>query len=565
MSERTKFEVRLNDQDRWFVEKVFGDKGMAERAFKEFSEDDNSEYFGVQLVRVWTRADKHEVEKVIKEQRLTQRSVPVRLANIDEAAPCVHRDDYFGLGARLTMSRLLRAYLDREGLIPSELIYSHDKAKRFMAGDLSSPAIDKIATLQAKDAGIDSRKRRDDIFAVIDEIMGDVLKIQKTKQFKAFDSKDLAVISKTASALNKPMAFHVLLCKALIEYRSDEGKLGQILAWLETDVGKELEPELDSILAEIMSSPTLIQDMLGPQRNLAAAIATLLDWVDGKKMVGTGASPDAVEAICRLFSQERLESTRDILFDFILRQLSGKQPLARNDPDTEENEFMGLFARLAFPSGMTGGADMAEALSRRYGRSLKQGGESGERMSIKWLLDLLPNGASQLPYLLALRDAPLGETHPDLVKQSTAMLCNNAKTVKDFCGDGVSAKQTLVCLKDLHVLVEESSLDEPEQKTILSTLDRLVEKYLIDTKLIDKLDNPDGHLRDRAIRMVQFCGSGVLWEHGHAMALAQQRVVDHLKGTGFIEKFTEGEMDPSKKEIMIRDFYKMMAGAGFKS
>ncbi len=565
MAERKKYEIRLNDEDRWFVEKVFTDQGLAERAFQEYAEDENSEYFGVQLVRVWTRADKKEVEKILKEQRLTQRKKPVRIALIEEAAPCAHRDDYLGLGSRLTMSRLLRAYLDRDGLIPSELLYNHDKAKRFMASDLSQPAIDKVATLQAKEEGLDSKKRRDDIFAEVDGIMKDVMAIQKTKQYKAFDSKDLGEIGKTASAIGKPMSFHVVMCKKLVEYRSDEGKLGQILEWLETEQGEEYEVELDSIVAEIMSSPTLVQDMLGPQRNLASAISTLLDWVDGKQVSGTGAAPQCVEAICRLFAKNRLMATQDVLFDFILRQLSGKQPLARNDPSTEESEFMGLFARLAFPAGLTGGADMAEALSRRYGRSLKQGGESGERMSIKWLLDLLPDGASRLPYLLALRDAPLGEAHPDVVQQSISMICNNARSITDFSGDGVSAKERLVCLKDLHVLVEESSLDESEQKSILSTLDRVVEKYLIDTKLIDKLDNPEAKLRDRAIRMVQFCGSGVLWEHGHAMALARQRVVDHLKGASFIEKFTEGEDDPSKKELMIRDFYKMMAEAGFKS
>ena len=48
------------------------------------------------------------------------------------------------------------------------------------------------------------------------------------------------------------------------------------------------------------------------------------------------------------------------------------------------------------------------------------------------------------------------------------------------------------------------------------------------------------------------------------MALARQRVADHLKGSSFIEKFTADEPDPSKKEIMIRDFYKIMAQAGFK-
>ena len=297
MAERTKFEVRLNDQDRWFVEKVFADKGMAQRAFQEFAEDDNPEFLGVQLVRVWTRADKQEVEKILQEERLTPKSAPVRLSNIEEAAPCAHRDDYLGLGARITMSRLLRALFDRDGMIPSELIYNYDKAKRFMAGDLCSPAIDKVATLQAREAGLDSRKRRDDIFVEVQNIMDDVKKIQQTKKYKAFESADLTKISDTAQAIGKPMAFHVLLCKKLVTYRSVEGKMAQILEWLETPKGQELEYELDSILAEIMSSATLIQDMLGPQRNLAAAISTLLDWVDGKEMVGTGASPEAVSSI----------------------------------------------------------------------------------------------------------------------------------------------------------------------------------------------------------------------------------------------------------------------------
>ncbi|SCA55527.1 conserved hypothetical protein [Candidatus Terasakiella magnetica] len=565
MGDRTKFEIRLSDQDRWFVEKVFKDQKPAEKSFTEFAEDEATQYLGVQLVRVWTRADQNEVEKILKEQRLTPKVKPVRLANIEEASPCAHRDDYLGLSARLTMGRLLRNLLDRDGMIPSELLYSHDKAKRFMGGEMCSPAIDRVATLQAKDTGLDSRKRRDDLYTEFQAIMDDVLKIQKTKAFKGFDSKELETIVQTAEAIGQPMALMVVMCKALIQYRSVEGKLIQILEWLESPQGSGLEYELDGLIAEIMSSAQMVQDMLGPQRNLASAISTLLDWVDGQKVSATGACPDAVASLCRLFAQDRLQQTRDVLFDFILRQMSGKQPLARNDPSTEEAEFMTLFARLAFPSGMTGGSSMAEALSRRYGRSLKQGGESGERMSIKWLLDMLPDGSSQLPYLLALHDAPLGEAHPDVIKQSISQLCNNARSIKDFSGDGASAKDRLQCLKDLHVLVEESSLEESEQKKLLSTLDRLVEKYLIDTKLIDKLDNPKASLRDRAIRMVQFCGSGVLWEHGHAMSLARQRVVDHLKGAGFIEKFTDGEDDPQKKEIMIRDFYKMMAEAGFKS
>jgi hypothetical protein len=565
MTGHTKYEIRLSDQDRWFVEKIFQDQKMAERMYTDFTEDDNSEYDGVQLVRVWTRADKMEVEKILKEERLTRRNIPIRLANIDDAAPCAHRDDYLGLNARVTISRLLRNLFDREGTIASELLYNHDKAKRFMAGDLVAPAIDRVSTLQARDSGVDSRKRRDDIFAEIQSIMDDVEKLCKTKTYKSFASKDLNKVVEAANTLSSPMALPVMMCKVLVQYRSVEAKLQQVLEWLESDKGAEFEYQLDGLIAEIMSSAPLIQDMLGPQRNLASAIATLLDWVDGKSVEGTGACPDVVVVFCRLFSQGRLMQTRDILFDFIIRQLAGKQPLSRNDTSQEEAEFLKLFSRLTFPSGLTGGADMAQALSLRYGRSLKQGGESGERVSIKWLVEMLPDGASRLPYLIALRDAPLGTAHPDVVKQCLFQLCNTARAITDFCEESWSAKEKLLCMKDLHILIEESTLDEDDQKEVLSTLDRLVEKYLNDTRLIDKLDNPQAPLHERAIRMVQFCGSGVLWEHGHAMALARQRVIDHLKGKSFIEKFTEGESDPTQKEIMIRDFYKMMADAGFKS
>ncbi len=564
MSQRTKYEIRLNDQDRWFVEKVFQDQSLAERAFQDFAEDETTEYFGVQLVRVWTRADQNEVEKVLKEQRLTPKQAPVRLSNIDEAAPCAYRDDYLGLQARLTMSRLLRHLLDRDGMIAYELLFNHDRAKRFMAGEMCASAVDRVSTLQARDSGLDSRKRRDDIYTEIQAIMDDVLKIQKTPPYKSLESHELDVVVEAAGKIAKPMALQVSLAKVLVQYRSIEAKLEQLLKWLETDKGEELEDELDGIIAEIMSSASLIQDMLGPQRNLAKAISTLLDWVEGQDVTGTGACPQAVEAFCRLFEQDRLMQTRDVLFDFILRQLAGKQPLARNDPSLEEKEFLGLFTRLALPDGMIGGADMAEALSRRYGRSLKQGGESGERMSIKWLLEMLPDDSRRLPYLLALYEAPLGEAYPDIIEQSLSQLCHNAKSISDFSSEG-SPREKLTCLKKLHVLVEESIVGQALQKTLLSTLDRLVEKYLLDTKLIDKLDNPGDQLHDRAVRMVQFCGSGVLWEKGHAMALARQRVVDHLKGASFIEKFTEGENDPHKKEVMIRDFYKLMAEAGFKS
>ena len=54
MGDRTKYEIRLNDQARWFVDKVYSDKPKAEAAFENHTVM-RRRNFGAQLVRVWAR------------------------------------------------------------------------------------------------------------------------------------------------------------------------------------------------------------------------------------------------------------------------------------------------------------------------------------------------------------------------------------------------------------------------------------------------------------------------------------------------------------------------------
>lgn len=570
MGERTKFEIRFNDQARWFVDKVYPDKAKAEKIYNDHVANEATQYYGVQLVRVWSRADGAEVEKVINEATLTPKTAPVRLANIDDAPICAHDEDYYALPARMMMGRLLRAYLDREGLIPSELLLSYDHGKRFMAGDLVTSAIDRIATLQAKTMGIDSRKRRDALWTQVQSMIDGLKAVQKTKAYQKIDTDDVQALYSLGRGLKHPIGQNMAFVKILMRSRSLEGKVEQLLAWL-ADVNSEdgdnnaaIDGILDGFVAECLSSVLFIQDALGPQRSLASALIFLLDWMDGKVKESKGANPDFVRQTARYFKQGRLAQSRDVLFDFFLRQLSGKQPLVRHNPDEEEKAFLAIFHRVASPDGMVGGPDMAVALTRRYARGLKQGGESGERLSIKWLLDTLTCGADRLVYLLALDQSDLGEAHPDIVHQGLYALHHTTRSIDDFFKSSISPKPRLTGMHGLHILVEEADIEAQTKQSLLFCLDRMVEKYLIDSALIDKIDNPAASLRERAINLVEFCGSGVLWPKGQAMELARKRVIDHLKGASFIEKFTEDEEDAGLKDEMIRDFYVLMARAGFK-
>jgi len=545
MSERTKYEIRLSDQARWFVDQVYPDQAAAEKAFKDHVSDEATPYSGVQLVRVWARADDMDVEKIVTQAELTPKSAPVRLTYIDEAPYCVHDDDYGALPARMMMARLLRAYLDHEGIIPSELIFSYDRGKRFMAGELIMSAVDRVATLQAKATGQETKKRRGEIWDQLNGMVEALKRVQKTKRYQALDTDALPEILETGRLLKHPSGLVMALVKILMRARTLDSKVVQILAWLEVPEGQEVEDYLDEFLAECLSS--------------------LSFWMDGKRQISKGANPVFIEKTTALFAEGRLPHSRDVIFAFFLRQLAGKQPLDRHKPEEEEVTFLALFHRVATRKGMIGGPDMAVALTRRYARSLKQGGESGERLSIKWLLEIIENGFNQLVYLLALSESELGEAHPDIIHQGLYALHYKSRSIDDFLPDTVPPKQRLLKMHGLHMLVEESDIEPETAQRLLLCLDRVVEKYLIDSALIDRIDTPTASLHDRAINLVEFCGSGVLWPRGQAMQLAQQRVVDHLKGASFIEKFTEDEQDPAQKERMIRNFYALMAKAGFKA
>ena len=93
-------------------------------------------------------------------------------------------------------------------------------------------------------------------------------------------------------------------------------------------------------------------------------------------------------------------------------------------------------------------------------------------------------------------------------------------------------------------------------------IDGMLCAYLIDGRVIEKIDNPKLPLRKRAYMLVKFCSSGVLIE-GKSAGQARKRVVGYLKQPGFTDKLVEDIPDPEKKEAALRDFYAVLQRSGF--
>ena len=75
----------------------------------------------------------------------------ILVPEIDESAECEELADLYGVDGRVTMARLFRQYLDRQGMTVLELMHDYTELKRALDTDsMVTTGIDRIAKLQSK-------------------------------------------------------------------------------------------------------------------------------------------------------------------------------------------------------------------------------------------------------------------------------------------------------------------------------------------------------------------------------------------------------------------------------
>ncbi|MEO0034215.1 MAG: hypothetical protein RLZZ501_238, partial [Pseudomonadota bacterium] len=105
-------------------------------------------------------------------------------------------------------------------------------------------------------------------------------------------------------------------------------------------------------------------------------------------------------------------------------------------------------------------------------------------------------------------------------------------------------------------------LAEPLRRDLADRLDTVMMRFLSSGAVIERLDTLDDPLAARAIRLVRFCGSGLLIE-GRSLAFARARVVSHLRQPQFEQKFRESYGDPAEAEHALRAFHRLLVETGF--
>lgn len=561
---RAVFEVQALRAGRWVSEELRETESAARSLVAGILA--NPQVSGVRIIKNWTRADGIITENEVYKEMRREEPRKLTINPIDEAPLCQSLADVYRQASRAVIERLLRRYLEQVFLTPSEMLHNHRALQRVQEIDtLYPPAVDRVATIQARKAGLDQRQRRDELFSLVGRASQRARKTEEVK-LPTITGSDFAKLFENVAGVVAPaeVAYSVrtVLSRDLIEYRSWLGKLDRLAGLVRADYPDEVLAALDEVIADLVAIPSALQEILGYRRNLAHALCALADLYEHGETVEKSDSNVELGAIGPLIASGRLAETRQALLDCLVQQLAGSQPLSRNEPSAEKDGFRMVTRRMLRPTDLLGGPATAAALTRRHVLFLEGGGKRALRDSVGGVLSFVDELQERIVYLVALAASELGEGLQDIILKDLRALLGNAD-INQIVPPAWAPTDKLRRVKGVFDMVNESAgLPADERTRLADMVDDMVAVFIDRERIIAKLDDPSAPLRDRATRLVDFCAAGLLPD-GRSLRVARDRVVRHLRRPNFDQVFLEG-VDPEHHAEALRDFHQRLERAGIR-
>lgn len=444
---------------RWIIDCLAHNEFQARERAEELYADDDVE--AVRVVRGRFGHDGTSWETVILERvRQGKRGEkPVKIAaSPDEIAWCDGLDDLYGPASRYAIARLLRNFLDRHCITPTELLH-HNRYQRLLErqDELLPQAVQRVAAHQAKARGVDGRERLDKLDRWVNEAMSWARDALASRAAPRLGEGGMPALEAAVAALTTApgeRAFHLrfALSRAFEEQAGFMPKFEIVMGWATADASPLLLALIDELTAGLLGAASFVQEALGPQTHLAGALGTLADLATGRAD-GEKSVPKALAPLAKLMAGAAMPETRQSLIDRLAREFATDKPLSRDDAAGQRRLFEGLVEKLVDERGLfMGGSATVEAIARRSRRFGIVGGV--EAVSFK-----APDPIARLEQLIAAAGDFLTE------RQQRAIATYMAEIIERFDGDPAP-------LAALKPKIETLRLPDPCKASLLARLPR---------------------------------------------------------------------------------------------
>jgi hypothetical protein len=365
------YEVMSFYDKRWVIDCIMDDEELAIERARQLLLEEKTEQVKVTRQRAMNTG--FTTEKAVFEQaRPPKGKKEISLsASIRAAPPCDSIEDFFALEARVLMGRVFREFLDKLVITPSELLHNYSYIKKLDAtGNLISGAVFQIGQAQAN-AGLGAVKdRANALHRLVDEakmLARDTL--AERKRLPILDERQFGLLCRRAEARFAPAERGYMIMTSLTNYLSGSQswgqKLDQLAKLFSEDVDADGVDRLDGVIADVLGSSVMVQELLGSHGSLGTALALLADLALGR-LEDAPKGSEALKLLVGLMQAHGLTACRRVLFDRLKRELKGTKALCRDDLNAERKTLADLEAKLKDEKGeLLGGKEVADAFTAR--------------------------------------------------------------------------------------------------------------------------------------------------------------------------------------------------------
>src|SRR5258708_341109 len=371
---QVEFEVQAYYEKHWVTEGHFEHEKEAIAFAKSLFSDEKVEEVKITRFRGMMGGGLSLKKEIFTEKRAVKPKKAITLSSkITEGRVCATMQDFMGLEARIVMNRVLREFLDHMVITPTELLHNFSYQKKLDSLGLIDAAVSQLAQTQSAAGHGDVKSRLDAIYKLVEEVRS---KAQETmserRRIPVLAEKEYAKFCQGVDAVYPPDDRDYMIKTGLTNYLNGSPslaeKLEQIAALVTDDVDKAKVAHLDDLIADLFGAGSLVQDMLGQQPSLGAALGLLADLVIGRLDMAKAKSPTPqLQTIHRLLNGRGMLGSKAVLLDRLRRETATAKPLSRSPNPTHERDELNRFdAKLKDDKGnYLLGADFEQLITKR--------------------------------------------------------------------------------------------------------------------------------------------------------------------------------------------------------
>lgn len=454
-----RFEVATQRDGRWTIECARLGEIEARRIAQQLLA--TNAYEAVRVVRERDVAGRTLVETPVFAARRQGSGIPsLRVSATDERDSwCTELDDLYGARSRRTIGQVLRSFLDRFKITPTELLHNIRFVRKLDdAGTLLSAAVHRVARSRAEASGTPLARcvrELETLVAAATRRMSDA-QASRRHPVPGEDGLDAFIARCRPLASDTSLqGFHIRhgVSRDFEARPSLLARLEAALGWLAGASDPDSLALIDELVADCLGSGAVMQETLGVQRDLGAALLQTVELARGRAKSGAEHRAAWHAELVRLLTGHPCPETRTVLLVRVQREIAGERPLARGGAAEEADAVIAIASALKDEKsgGYVGGAPMLEAFVRRWKRVDRPGG---------FAEFVVPTGDAVSRFAALVQMAPgcFGETR----KRAVATLLLDA--LREIPAAGRPA------LRRLAPTIESAGLLDPARETLLAEL-----------------------------------------------------------------------------------------------